>query len=433
MTFIIICIFLLILVSAFFSGSETALTAASRPLMHQRERGGDTRARLVTRMYDDKERLIGTILLGNNLVNILASSLATSVLITLFGDAGIAYATLGMTVLVLIFAEVLPKTYAFQNADTMALKIAPAIGFLMFLLTPVTKLMQLLVSLSLRLFGVRDDSSDALTTNLEALRGAIEMHEGTESFNQHERAMLRSVLDLNEVVVSEIMTHRKSMITFNVDTPVKELVDQVVDSPYSRIPLWREEPDKIVGILHAKALLRAVRDQGKGLEDLDVLSLMGTPWFVPDTTKLLDQLQAFRQRREHFAIVIDEYGTILGVVTLEDILEEIVGDISDEHDVPVEGVRPKKDGSFVVDGTVTIRDLNRQFEWDLPDDEAATIAGLILREARRIPKAGQIFRFHGLQIEVLHRKRNQITSVLLTPVDAADSTEQEGEPADTAP
>ena len=172
----------------------------------------------------------------------------------------------------------------------------------------------------------------------------------------------------------------------------------MLDSPFTRIPLWRDDPDNVIGVLHVKALLRAIRHKGDQLEGLDPVAISVKPWFIPDTTNLLDQLQAFRARREHFSLVVDEYGSLQGVVTLEDILEEIVGDISDEHDIPVAGVRPQANGSFIVDGTVTIRDLNRQFEWDLPDEEASTIAGLVLHEARRIPEVGQTFTFFRLPL-----------------------------------
>ncbi|MCW9040307.1 MAG: HlyC/CorC family transporter, partial [Rhodospirillales bacterium] len=393
MTLILGAIGILLVLSAFFSGSETALTAASRPLMHQLARKGNHRAKLVNRLHERKENLIGAILLGNNLVNIMASALATSVFIAVFGETGVVYATIAMTLLVLIFSEVLPKTYAFENADRMALAIAPLIRIVVLLLSPITRAVQVIVSITLHFLGVDVRSREALATTAEELRGAIALHEGDTGVVRHERAMLHSVLDLAEVQVSEIMTHRNSLVTIDVSQPPETIVDQVLDSPYTRIPVWRDEPDNVIGVLHAKALLRAVRACGSNLDGLNVVALAAKPWFIPETTNLLDQLQAFRERREHFALVVDEYGALMGIVTLEDILEEIVGEIADEHDVMVTGVHPEADGSYVVDGTVTIRDLNREFEWNLPDEEAATIAGLILHEARHIPNTGQTFMF----------------------------------------
>jgi len=409
-------IVVLLILSGLFSGSETALTAASKPLMHQLEQRGDKKATLVNRLYARKDRLIGAILLGNNLVNIMASALATSVLISLFGEAGVAYATIAMTLLVLIFSEVLPKTYAIENANRMALAVAPYIRVVVAVFAPITNSVQMIVTGVLKLLRVNNDNGDT-DAKVEELRGAIDLHEGLdqEAVNQ-ERAMLRSVLDLNEVEVDEIMTHRKAVAAIDVDLPTPEIVDQVLASPYTRIPLWRETPDNVIGVLHAKELLRAIRAHKGKLENLKIEQLAATPWFIPETTSLLDQLQAFRNRHEHFSLVVDEYGVLLGVVTLEDILEEIVGDISDEHDINVEGVQGQPDGTYLVDGTVTLRDLNREFRWQLPDEEAATIAGLILHESRRIPEVGQTFSYFGFRMEVMERLRNQITLVRINPL-----------------
>jgi len=418
-------ILVLLVFSAFFSGSETSLTAASKPRMHNLEQQGDHRAALVNRLFDRKERLIGAILLGNNLVNIMASALATGLLIGFFGEAGVAYATLAMTLLVLIFAEVLPKTYAIHNADRLALAVAPIMRLLVVVLSPVTLTIQAIVGATLRLFGVKN--AVALDPNLveEELRGAIDLHAGESEEVRHEREMLRSILDLADVWVEEIMTHRRRVTTIDAGQAPERIVKEVLDSPYTRLPLWRGKKDNVVGVLHAKALLRAVQAAGGELEKLDIDAIASEPWFIPETTDLLSQLQAFRRRHEHFAIVIDEYGELLGIVTLEDILEEIVGEIADEHDIKVEGVSQLKDGTCVVEGSVTIRDLNRMFEWRLPDEEAATVAGLVLYEARRIPDVGQVFVFHGFRFEILGRQRNQITSVKVMPqgTDAGESAE----------
>jgi Mg2+/Co2+ transporter CorB len=280
--------------------------------------------------------------------------------------------------------------------------------------------MQVVVQATLRLFGAEPKAREGMGPSAEELRGAIDLHTGEKGSVKQERAMLRSILDLTEVEVGEIMTHRKNVAMIDADEPVEKVVTQVSASPYTRLPLWRGELDNIVGVIHAKALLRAVRGGESKLDDIDVVKLAVRPWFVPESTSLLDQLQAFRKRREHFALVVDEYGTLMGIVTLEDILEEIVGDIADEHDIPVPGVVRQPDGSYVVQGTVTIRDLNRRFEWGLPDEEAATVAGLILHEARRIPDVGQAFIFHGLRFEILRRHRHQITAIRIAmPRDAA--------------
>ena len=409
-------IFVLLLLSAFFSGSETALTAVSRPYMHHLLKQGDRRAGIIAKLHARMERLIGTILLANNLVNILASALATSLLIGLFGDSGVAYATLVMTLLVLIFAEVLPKTYAINNADRTALSVAPVVRLLVAVLSPLSDAVQVVVRVTLRLFGVTTESDLGAITDDE-LRGAIDIHAETGSSDTQERAMLRSILDLDHVEVGEIMIHRKDVFMVDAGLSSTAILEQVIASPYTRIPMWRGEPDNIIGVLHAKTLLSAVKLQAAAIEKLDIPGLAAKPWFIPESTILLQQLHAFRKKREHFALVVDEYGARMGIVTLEDILEEIVGDISDEFDVTVPGVRPQADGAFIISGEVTIRDLNRQFDWDLPDDEAATLAGLVLHESRRIPDVGQVFNFYDFRFEILRRKRSQITSIRLSPPD----------------
>lgn len=413
MTISLIVILVLLCMSAFFSASETALTAASRPLMHQLEQDGHARARIINRLLDRKERLIGAILLGNNLVNILASAIATSVLIGLFGDTGVVYATAVMTVVVLVFGEILPKTYAIHNANTLAQALARPVQALVVLLAPITGTIQWVLDGVLWLFGAKFTARADVETALAELRGAIEMHSNEEV--KVERAMLRSILDLDDLEVAEVMTHRRSVVMINADLPAGRIVDEVLESPYTRLPLWQGDTDNIIGVINAKVLLRAVRAHPGDIDSLNIAALASTPWFIPDSTSLLDQLQAFRERREHFALVVDEYGTLMGVVTLEDILEEIVGEISDEHDVAVTGVRPQPDGSYIVNGNVTLRDLNRELDWRLPDEEATTIAGLVLHESRQIPEVGQAFLFHGFRFEVLRRQRNQLTAIKVTP------------------
>jgi Mg2+/Co2+ transporter CorB len=407
-------IFVLLLLSAFFSGSETALTAVSRPHMHHLLKTGDKRAGIIAKLHARMERLIGTILLVNNLVNILASALATSLLIGVFGDTGVAYATLVMTLLVLIFAEVLPKTYAINNADRTALSVAPVVRLLVLVLSPLSDAVQVVVRATLRLFSVSTESNLGAISDDE-LRGAIDLHAETGSTDDQERAMLRSILDLDHVEVGEIMVHRKDIFTVDAGLSPTAILEQVIASPYTRIPMWRKKPDNIISILHAKTLLSAVKLQAPAVEKLDISSLAAKPWFIPESTTLLQQLHAFRKKREHFALVVDEYGVLMGIVTLEDILEEIVGDISDEFDIAVPGVRLQTDDTFIIKGDVTIRDLNRQFDWSLPDDQAATLAGLVLHESRRIPDVGQVFNFYDFRFEILRRKRNQITSLRLSP------------------
>jgi len=416
-------ILLLLVLSGLFSGSETALTAASRHRMHSLAKQGDRRAQIVLGLHARNERLIGAILLGNNLVNIMASALATGFLLSIFGEAGVVYATLIVTLLVVVFAEVLPKTWALNHADRMALAVAPTVRVLVFLLGPVTHTIYIIVRATLKPFGIELGVELGRAEAEEELRGAIDLHEGEAPETRHERQMMRSILDLDEVEVGEIMTHRRIVSTIDLGSTPDEIVDQVLASQFTRIPVYRDDPDNVVGVLHTKELLRELRRQEGDVSKINFDELPSEPWFVPDTTSLLDQLQAFRSRREHFAVVVDEYGSLMGIVTLEDILEEIVGEIEDEHDTPVRGVRPQPDGTYIVDGTATIRDLNREYDWNLPDAEAATVAGLILHEARLIPEKGQVFVFYGFRFEILRRVRNQIVSIRLTPPSTAEVLE----------
>lgn len=407
-------IVVLLILSAFFSGSETAFTAASKVRLRAREKEGDKRAALTNKIRNEKDRMIGALLLGNNLVNILASALATSVLIKLFGESGVIYATLIMTMLVLIFAEVLPKTYAFHHAENVAMRISPLIRLIIIVFAPVTEAVTWIVRQVLKVFGV-DISKVAAGSHLELLRGAIEMHEGPQQQTQEQRAMLRSILDLEEVDIEDIMIHRKKVLMIDVDQPVEKIVEEMLSSQYTRVPLWKDNPDNIVGVIHAKQLLHELMDVRGNVSDINMSRITMEPWFVPETTNLYDQLQAFRARKAHFAVVIDEYGTFMGIATLEDILEEIVGDIDDEHDEEVSGVRKLLNGSYVIDGAVPIRDLNRALEWGLPHEEYATLAGLILYESQMVPDMGQSFRFHGFQMDVIRKQRNQITLIRVTP------------------
>ncbi len=401
--------------SGFFSGSETALTTASRARMHTLEKEGDPRARTVNRLIESSEQFLGAILLGNNLVNILASSLATSLFIQLFGAGGVAYATLAMTALVVIFAEVLPKTYALANADRFALATAPALRVVVAVFSPVTATVQILVRTILKTAGLVAPENNTMSPQRE-LRGAIDLHHREGRVVKLDRDMLGGVLDLPDLNVSDIMVHRTNMQILNAEDPPESLVEQILQSPFTRLPLWRGDSDNIVGVIHAKAVLRAVHDAGWDTSKIDIMAVAAAPWFVPDTTSVKAQLNAFLKKKAHFALVVDEYGEVMGLVTLEDILEEIVGDILDELDTAASGIRAQADGSVIVDGSVPIRDVNRLLDWDLPDEEATTIAGLVIHEAQTIPEQGQAFTFYDFRFEITKRQRNRIIQLQITPI-----------------
>ncbi|GGE99385.1 HlyC/CorC family transporter [Stappia taiwanensis] len=412
----ILAILVLLALSGFFSGSETALTAASRARMLHYEKNGDRRAGVVSSLIQARERLIGALLLGNNLVNILASALATNVLLNLFGDAGVVYATLVMTMLVLIFSEVLPKTWAIADPDRFAIAVSPLVRPVVVLFGPVVMGVEVIVRSLLRLFGVNaSDGANALSAH-EELRGTVDLQHMEGGLVKAERDRIGGLLDLADLEVSDVMVHRTDMNALNADDPPAKIVSEALQSPHTRLPLWRRETDNYIGVLHAKDLLRALASAGGDADSLDIDEIVSPPWFVPDTTSLQDQLNAFLKRKAHFALVVDEYGEVMGLVTLEDILEEIVGEISDEHDLELAGVKPQPDGSIIVDGSVPIRDLNRAVDWRLPDDEATTIAGLVIHEARMIPEERQAFTFHGFRFTVLGRQKNRITRLRIMPL-----------------
>ncbi|MBC2861521.1 HlyC/CorC family transporter [Stappia sp. 28M-7] len=415
----ILAIIVLLVMSGFFSGSETALTAASRARMLQLEKNGDRRATVVSRLIMVRERLIGALLLGNNLVNILASALATNVLLSLFGDAGVVYATLVMTALVLIFSEVLPKTWAISNPDSFAIAVSPVVRVVVIVFGPVVSAVEMIVRALLRLFGVDVSENRNVLSAHEELRGTVDLQHLEGGLVKAERDRIGGLLDLADLEVSDVMVHRTKMNTLNADEPVDNLIQEALASPHTRLPLWRGQTDNYIGVLHAKDLLRALAAAGGDTSSIEIEQIVSPPWFVPDTTSLQDQLNAFLKRKAHFALVIDEYGEVMGLVTLEDILEEIVGEISDEHDVELAGVRPQPDGSIIVDGGVPIRDLNRAVDWRLPDDEATTIAGLVIHEARMIPEERQAFTFHGYRFTVLKREKNRVTRLKITPLSKA--------------
>lgn len=407
----VIAIVILLMISGFFSGSETALTAASRARMHALEKDGDKRARTVNRLLANRENFIGAILLGNNVVNILASVLATSLFTALFGQGGLALvlATAVMTVLVLIFSEVMPKTYAITRPDSVALVVAGPISVVVKAASWIIKLIQLIVNGVLRLLGVGAPTSPLSAE--EEIRGAIDMHAAEGGVDKENHLRLVGALDLKDLTVEDVMIHRKNIYMLDASLEPRQLIMKALSSPHTRLPLYRGEKEEIIGILHAKDLLRAALPLGGDVSKLDLDSILRKPWFVPETTPVQEQLNQFLARGQHFALVIDEYGELQGLITLEDILEEIVGAIHDEHDVQIQGVRPQADGSVNVDGWVPIRDLNRATGWDLPDEEAVTIAGLVIHEAQTIPEPGQSFVFHGYRFNVLRRQRNQVTGI----------------------
>ena len=419
-------VLLLLVIAAFFSGSETALTAASRGAIKAQADKGSRGAKAAMEVMEDNERMIGALLLGNNVANILSAALTTALLTELFGARGVAWATVIVTVLVLVFAEVLPKTVAIINPVPVAIRVAPAIRVLILLFSPVVTSVRAFVRVLLRLFGLNPDPDTRFLALRAEIAGAISFGHSEGAVEKENRDRLLGALDLGERTVDEIMHHRSVIDLIDLGLEPDALVSQVLASSHSRLPLYRGSEENILGILHAKDLLREVErlsriNLGKGqplMAGLDVLRVAMKPYFVPDTTTLDEQMREFLKRRTHIALVVDEYGALQGLLTLEDILEEIVGEINDEHDVVSVETRLKRfeDGSVLVEGAMTIRDLNRAMDWNLPDEEANTVAGLVIHEAQSIPASGQVFSFHGFRFEVAQRRENRLTRIKVRPL-----------------
>ena len=407
--FIFLCnILFLIILSGFFSSSETALTAVSEARIHELALQGNKKAITIERILAKKEKMISTILIGNNLVNIIASVYATSFAIIYFGEFDLIFVTILLTIVLVIFAEVIPKTYAFSHADEVALSVSPIINFFILLLTPATFITERFAKI---VSGPVINDEEAKT---EELRGMIRLHAGNESRSKERGKMMSSMLDMDEVTIEAVMTHRGAVTMIDSKEDPEQIFKVVGESPFTRIPIYSGNPDNIIGILHAKELFRNLRRRNfKNINSINLSELMIQPYFAPETTLLLDQLEIFKTRREHFAVVVDEYGDFRGIVTLEDIIEEIVGEIDDETDLNVKGLKPQPDGSFIVDGSVTIRDINRSLGWSLPDQNANTIAGLVLYESKTIPEPGQEFRFFDIRFRILQKKSNFISQLRL--------------------
>ncbi|KAF0185878.1 MAG: hypothetical protein FD163_546 [Hyphomonadaceae bacterium] len=415
-------VFVLIGLNAFFSLAETALTATSRAKMANLEKEGDAKAARVNKLLEERAEMIGVILLGSNLVTIGASAIATAILSQQYGAAGAALSTAILTPLLLIFGEVLPKSMAINGADDIAREVAWPVQIMIRVLAPFMFLLTGVVAFLMRIMGIK---GEVYTTEqaLAEIRGSLELGRQSGHLEKSDHDRLGGILDLKELNVSDIMVHRKSMKTLDIANPPREIINQILASSHSRIPVYEGDQENIIGVLHTKDLLKALADNNGDFDAIDIANIMKAPWFVPDTATLKEQLEAFLKQRNHFALVVDEYGVLQGLVTLEDVLEEIVGEIVDEHDIAKQGIRPQHDGSINVDGWVPIRDVNRHMDWELPDDDAVTVAGLVIHEAQTIPSPGQSFSFHGFRFLVLRKARNQILALRITREEVSESKE----------
>ncbi|NSM56771.1 HlyC/CorC family transporter [Wolbachia endosymbiont of Atemnus politus] len=403
-------IFVLLILSFLFSGAEIGLTSISRSRVNKLKLDGNKRAKVIDHLLNKKELTIGTILLGNTIINITCSALFTAIVINFFGNEGVFLLTVTMTFCILLFCEVLPKTYAMQNPEKFTSFSAYFVLFFVKIFSPLTLGIQFIVNLILKLCGLHKNRE--VISAADAMRNMITLHRSEGTMLQQDLDMLNSILDLAETEISEIMTHRRNLFSLDIERNKEELIREILTSSHSRVPLWQKEPDNIVGVIHVKNLINALREKDNKIEKVDIAQVMSKPCFLPESTPLSVQLHNFRKNRKHLAFVVDEYGALQGIVTLEDILEEIVGEISDEHDVIAENfIKKISDNVYHIEGKSTIRDINRQLHWSLPDEEATTLAGMIVNEIERIPDEGEEFFMYGFRFKILKKDKNIITVI----------------------
>ncbi len=410
---LLVVIIFLILLSGFLSGSETAITATSKARIISKLKKGTKRAEYVKKIIDSKDKVISSLLLSNNLVNILASSLATAFFYDLFGVTGIFYATLLMTFLLVIFAEVLPKTYAINKPTRSALMIGPIIFYLNKILTPFVFVINKIVKVLISKKEINDKKlSDEQSE--EELQGVIDLYETSNPDSEHEKEMLQSILTLNDTTVEEIFTHRRNIYSINIDLSLSEIIKMINRSRFTRIPFWKNNPENIIGLLNIRSLNIDMKNNLNNKKI--ILEKIVKPWFIPSSTNLLDQLVEFKKKKEHLAFVVDEYGELLGIISLEDIIEEIVGEIVDEIDAPEKKFILNNKGVIVAEGNQNIKDLYKKFDLDVPEIESSTIAGHVMDLAKKIPMYGEIVKDNKFNYKITSHSRKQILRLEITKI-----------------
>jgi Mg2+/Co2+ transporter CorB len=405
---ILIVIFLLLL-SGLLSGSETSITSVSKSKIHKLAIRGDKRAQQLLHLIKNKSDFISSLLIGNNFVNILASVLATAILIKYYGDKGILYSTILMSLLIVIFSEVLPKNYALIRPDRFALAMSKYLIVFSKIITPIMLLVKAINWSFFKIMRIDLENKATSKTAREDIRNIINMHEDEGRLLKDEGDMLNAILDLKEITVEKIMTHRKNIYSIDLNNK-NEFFPRISKSSFSRIPVWKENPNNILGLIHAKNVLTNLNDQGQ-LDITKIKENLIKPWFVPETTKAKDQLNEFIQRKEKLAFVVDEYGELMGLISMEDIIEEIVGNIFDEKDFSTIGIRKIDINTYRIRGDVNIRDINRELDIQIPDTFYSTIAGYIIHETESFPDVGQIFSFGDIRYEIVNKNKNQITQI----------------------
>lgn len=417
-TLLVIIIIIMMGISALLAATETAITASSPGKIQKLKIEGNKRATLVLEVLKKKEKVIGTLLIGNSLINTICTTIATSLFISFLGHSGTIVASAVMAFIIIVFGEVVPKAIAVAKAEQLALFMAPTIIVFLKILKPINATLDYIIKIFCFIFRINLKSQISGT---EEVRGVIEHYHQEGNVYKSDRNMLGGILDIRNMVVSEIMTHRSNIIAINIDLPNEVIVKNALAlSSNTRVPLWQDNRDNIIGILHLKDLLRALYDNNNDAKKINIKELVTPPWFIPENALVVHQLHAFRERNNHFACVVDEYGDLQGIITLEDILEEIVGPITDEHDRHNNEIIKQSDSEFIINGTTTIRDINRELDWNLPDNNANTIAGLIIHKIARIPSQGEVIEIFNLTIVINRKIANKIESVKITVLPATE-------------
>lgn len=404
-------IFFLILVSAFFSGSETGLISLNRYRLRHLANDGHAGARRAHQLLKRPDRLIGLILLGNNFVNILASAISTILAVRLYGEEGVWAATAILTVVVLIFAEITPKTLAAMRPERFAFPATAILKPLAWLLTPLVLLFNTIPSALLRLFGISQDELTEHSISREELRTVV--NEAGAMIPQRHQKMLLGILDLEKATVEDIMVPRNEIVGIDLDDEWEQILKQLHNSQHTRLPVYRGDIDQVVGIIHLRNFLGLQRKQEVTKEDLELIVREG--YFIPEATPLNTQLLNFQSQRRRIGLVVDEYGDILGLVTLDDILEEIVGEFTTDPSTSSKDIHPQEDGTFLVDGSANIRELNRIMQWQLPTDGPKTLNGMITEYLETIPETGTSLLLEGYPIEIVQTSTSTVKTVRIDP------------------
>ena len=409
---LLVALFFSVLLSAFLSGSETAITATSKARIVSKIKKGSQRADYVLKILNHKDSVISSLLLSNNLVNILATSLATAFFYDLFGISGIFYSTLLMTFILVIFAEVLPKTYSINKPTRTALIISPIIFYLNKILFPFVYLINFIVNL----FFIKKEQDTSIEDQQseEELEGVIDLYKTSNPDYEREKEMLQSILQLNDTTVEEVFTHRKNIYSIDSSLKTSDLISKINNSRFTRIPFWKENPENIIGLLNVRSLNIDLSTSDSSKEV--IFEKINKPWFIPETTNLLNQLVEFKKRKEHLAFVVDEYGELLGLITLEDIIEEIVGEIVDEIDIPSNEFYINNRGVIITNGENNLKELYKHFDLNPPESESSTIAGYIMENTKKIPLYGEITKDNFFSYKILSHSRKQISTVEISRI-----------------